>query len=349
MENKGFRLFISVAVTLFLISGCFTLPGISNDNYVSAAKKSTKKTEKKSAKAKKIKVKFKARSGKFVKFKYKNAKGKKTNSIMKQKKVTTGKKYGTLAKVERAGYKFKGWYTKKHGGKKITKKSKVKAKKKQTLYAHWTPIKYTVSFDSKGGYNVASKKVKYRDDFGALPVPKRPGCQFIGWFTSRDNKIYATTRYTTVGDMTLYAGWHVGTMGVGSNYLETLGKTPSQIPGISINSQPKVYNGKTYVEYYDAYYNYYLFENGVCILVEGKSVMPNVPTTGINKIQIDSEYGISRLVYSDTGSDHKVFEYRVENTYIDITFNEGSTYDYSWSHISLYNYEYVKAIINLFS
>lgn len=53
------------------------------------------------------------------------------------KKIVKGKKYGSLPKPARNGYKFKGWYTKKSGGKKITKKSKVASNKNYTLYARW--------------------------------------------------------------------------------------------------------------------------------------------------------------------------------------------------------------------
>lgn len=58
----------------------------------------------------------------------------------KNKIVTTGAKYGTLAKPTRSKYIFKGWYTKKSGGTKITKNSKVTLKKDQTLYAQWTKV-----------------------------------------------------------------------------------------------------------------------------------------------------------------------------------------------------------------
>ncbi len=53
------------------------------------------------------------------------------------KAVTKGKRYGTLAKPSRTGYVFKGWYTAKSGGKKITSKSKVKISKNHTIYARW--------------------------------------------------------------------------------------------------------------------------------------------------------------------------------------------------------------------
>lgn len=52
--------------------------------------------------------------------------------------VEKNKKIGTLPTVKRKGYAFKGWYTKKTGGTKVT--SSYKVTKKQTLYAQWTKI-----------------------------------------------------------------------------------------------------------------------------------------------------------------------------------------------------------------
>lgn len=52
--------------------------------------------------------------------------------------VTSGDKYGTLPTPTRKGYTFKGWYTKKNGGTKITKSSTVTITKNTTLYAHWS-------------------------------------------------------------------------------------------------------------------------------------------------------------------------------------------------------------------
>lgn len=55
----------------------------------------------------------------------------------KSKKVQAGKKYGKLPTPKRNRYKFKGWYTKKSGGTKVTKNTTIKKLKKHTLYAHW--------------------------------------------------------------------------------------------------------------------------------------------------------------------------------------------------------------------
>jgi uncharacterized repeat protein (TIGR02543 family) len=91
----------------------------------SAAKKTAKKT---------VKVKFSANGGKL------NVKkdGKTTKAKSVTKKLTVGKKLGNTPKVMRDGpYRFKGWYTKKSGGKKVTKNTVVNYKKTTTLYARW--------------------------------------------------------------------------------------------------------------------------------------------------------------------------------------------------------------------
>ena len=53
------------------------------------------------------------------------------------KTVKYGSTYGTLPTPTRSGYDFKGWYTAKSGGTKITSSSKVSITKNTTLYAQW--------------------------------------------------------------------------------------------------------------------------------------------------------------------------------------------------------------------
>lgn len=55
----------------------------------------------------------------------------------KSKKVQYSNIYGVLPTPTRSKYIFKGWYTKKSGGSKITQYSKYKSKKNSTLYARW--------------------------------------------------------------------------------------------------------------------------------------------------------------------------------------------------------------------
>ncbi|MDR0874776.1 MAG: InlB B-repeat-containing protein [Clostridiales Family XIII bacterium] len=58
----------------------------------------------------------------------------------KTKILKFGDAYGKLAKPVQEGYTFKGWYTKKTGGVRITAQSKVETAKNHTLYARWKDI-----------------------------------------------------------------------------------------------------------------------------------------------------------------------------------------------------------------
>ena len=53
----------------------------------------------------------------------------------KSREIIKGNKIGKLPKTSRSDFAFKGWYTKKSGGKKITASTKVKSDR--TFYAHW--------------------------------------------------------------------------------------------------------------------------------------------------------------------------------------------------------------------
>jgi uncharacterized repeat protein (TIGR02543 family) len=69
------------------------------------------------------------------KVKFNVNKGKALSKAKRFKLVKKGKAVGKLVKAKRPGYKFKGWFTKKKGGKKVNTKYRVK--KNITLYAHW--------------------------------------------------------------------------------------------------------------------------------------------------------------------------------------------------------------------
>jgi uncharacterized repeat protein (TIGR02543 family) len=106
-------------------------PGNKDGDKGASAQKAAKK------KARTVKIKFSANGGAVsVKNDGKSAKVKSVT-----KKLTVGKKYGSLPKATRDGlYRFKGWYTKKSGGKKVTKATIMKYKKATTLYAHWEAV-----------------------------------------------------------------------------------------------------------------------------------------------------------------------------------------------------------------
>ena len=126
------------------------------------------------------------------------------------KTVTYGSKYGDLPTPTRTGYTFNGWYTAASGGSKVTSSTTVTTASNHTLYAHWTPNQYTVTFDANDGSGwTTSQKVTYDSTYGTLPTRTRTGYTFNGWYTAKTGgtKITSSSKVTTAKNHTLYAQW----------------------------------------------------------------------------------------------------------------------------------------------
>ena len=66
----------------------------------------------------------------------------------------------------------------------------------------------TVTFDSKGGTDVAAQKQEYGELLVLPEPPTREGYQFTGWYTDHGCTIlWDAAQQTIQSDMTLYAGW----------------------------------------------------------------------------------------------------------------------------------------------
>ena len=85
-----------------------------------------------------------------------------------------------------------------------------------TLYAKWTANTYTITFDTAGGSEVITKtiEVTYGEQFGDMPVPKREGYVFLGWYDALvggkcygDSDGKSTSPYDKDVNITLYAQW----------------------------------------------------------------------------------------------------------------------------------------------
>lgn len=140
------------------------------------------------------------------------------------KAVTYGSTYGTLATTTRTGYIFGGWWTSTGGtGTQITSGTTVTITSAQTLYAYWTPITSTVTFDAQGGTtpNPTSKIVTYASTYGTLATTTRAGYTFAGWWTSTGGtgtQITSATTVTITASQTLYANWTLLTTTHGTPY-----------------------------------------------------------------------------------------------------------------------------------
>ena len=127
--------------------------------------------------------------------------------------------YKKLPETSREGYTFDGWYTEATGGTKVENDTKVTRAENHTIYAHWTAISYTVTFDAAGGRFGDSTTSKLSnqtyDAEYQLPVdPTRTGYTFQGWYTGSTGagtKVESSTHVTQVGNRTLYAYWKPNT------------------------------------------------------------------------------------------------------------------------------------------
>lgn len=109
------------------------------------------------------------------------------------KNVTYDSTYGTLPTPVKDGHTFNGWYTSASGGTQVTSNTKVSITSAQTLYARWSPYKYTVTFKNHDGTTLETKSVDYGGSVtysGATPTKKADAqytYTFSGWDKSLTN------------------------------------------------------------------------------------------------------------------------------------------------------------------
>ncbi|MGF6989662.1 putative repeat protein (TIGR02543 family) [Lachnospiraceae bacterium PM6-15] len=138
------------------------------------------------------------------------------NVDQKYKTVTYGAEYGELPIPTRTGHQFSGWYTSRTGGTEVVSTDIVSLEADIKLYAQWTTMDYTLSFDANGGtVDPTSKMVTYGQPYGELPIPIREGYNFVGWYTSNDESdpnyyftyVSSANNFTFGADQTIYARW----------------------------------------------------------------------------------------------------------------------------------------------
>jgi uncharacterized repeat protein (TIGR02543 family) len=123
-----------------------------------------------------------------------------------------------LKSPKKKGYKFAGWYTDKSFDSDKVTKIKKGSTGKITLYAKWTPITYSVTFDGNGADSgsMKTKEYKYGRSY-TLPGNKfkRAGYTFVGWNTKKNGKGTTYKNKKSIKNLTaksgktitLYAQW----------------------------------------------------------------------------------------------------------------------------------------------
>jgi uncharacterized repeat protein (TIGR02543 family) len=131
------------------------------------------------------------------------------------KSVTYNSAYGTLPTPTRTGYTFNGWYTAASGGTKKTSSSTYSTIGNSTLYAHWSPITYTIAFNANGGSGTMSNmSCSYNTEYTLTANSfTRTNYIFMGWATSANGEVIYKDKASiknlsdTATTITLYAVW----------------------------------------------------------------------------------------------------------------------------------------------
>ena len=111
----------------------------------------------------------------------------------------------------KTGYSFTGWNSKADGSGDAFAEGTLMGKKAVSYYAQWEINQYTLSFDAKGGSEVADITADYGAEYDLPKNPTKTGYTFAGWF---DNEACTGTAVELpdtmpAEDVTYYAGWTV--------------------------------------------------------------------------------------------------------------------------------------------
>ena len=180
---------------------------------------------------------------------------------------------------ESFSFSFNGWYTKKSGGTKINKATKVK--KSLTNYAQWKANQYTLTFDANGGtVGTKSKKITYNKNYGTLPTPTRSGYTFNGWYMAKTSgtKVSSTTKMAAKNAV-VYAQWKKALNADETKLLGTWGRVTG---GVAYLGTDAIGDGQYYtfksdgtfdhsllfkygssVDYFNKYIGTYSISNGI--------------------------------------------------------------------------------------
>jgi len=132
--------------------------------------------------------------------------------VVSQKSGTTGEgwKLASLPVPTKSGYAFAGWFTAAADGDSVTA-GRVYSKN-ATIYAKWTLVKYTVTFNAAGGkVTPASAATGDGWTLASLPVPTKTGYTFDGWHTAAAGGNSVTTTMAFSANTTVYAHWKLVT------------------------------------------------------------------------------------------------------------------------------------------
>ena len=128
--------------------------------------------------------------------------------------------YITLPSASLTNYNFNGWYTASAGGSRVGGAGdSYYVSGTTTLYAQWTVIQKTVTFNGNGGSPGQASSTVNIGTAISLPGATWANHTFLGWYTATSGGTYlggAGASYTVNSDTTIYAQWKNNTLTVGA-------------------------------------------------------------------------------------------------------------------------------------
>lgn len=92
-----------------------------------------------------------------------------------------------------------------------------------TLYAKWSPVLYTMTFDTDGGTAIDPIEIGYELDIPDVTAPTKTGYTFAGWYSDETLTTAYTITTMPLNGITLYAKWDPALVNVDIEiYTETL-------------------------------------------------------------------------------------------------------------------------------
>ena len=138
----------------------------------------------------------------------------------------------------KSSYIFAGWATSADGDVSYSDKAKITVTGNTTLYAKWTAITYTITYEANGGTNADGNPAGYTSETETITLlaPLREYFDFGGWYT--DSEFSDSSRKTEIakgssGNITLYVKWTVAA----ENAVNAINSLPTGEHKIAVTGQ----------------------------------------------------------------------------------------------------------------
>lgn len=138
----------------------------------------------------------------------------------------------------KSSYIFAGWATSADGDVSCSDKAKITVTGNITLYAKWTAITYTITYEPNGGTNADGNPAGYTSETETITLlaPSREYFDFGGWYT--DSEFSDSSRKTEIakgssGNITLYVKWTVAA----ENAVNAINSLPTGEHKIAVTGQ----------------------------------------------------------------------------------------------------------------